>query len=224
MLFFLGTSKENDYFYLPTANAQHTLTFNILKSMINILLSHILTKTELSSEELKTISDSFIEIPVKKREFLLKPGKVSQYEYFIAKGCIRSFVIDEKGNEHNNRFGIEESWIGDILSYYNQTPASYHIQALEDSVVFAIKLDQMNLLMDTMPAFEHYSRIKFQYGVLSLQLRLTEKLSLSAEKRFLEFIKRYPHLEQRIPQKHIASYLGITPEFLSLLRKKTFNK
>lgn len=192
--------------------------------MINILLSNISKSSDFTQEELKKVGNSFKEVLVNKKEFLLKPGKISQYEYFIAKGCIRSFVIDEKGTEHNTRFGIEESWVGDILSFYTQSPASMHIQALEKSTVLAITLDDINMLMDTMPAFEHFARKLYLNGVLSLQLRMTETLSLSAEKRYEAFITKYPHLEQRIPQKHIASYLGMTPEFLSILRKKSANK
>jgi len=192
--------------------------------MINKLIAHISRFSNLTDKEIQEIRNCFHEKVIQKKEFILKAGVVSTYECFIADGCLRAFVIDEKGTEHNIRFGIENSWIGDLDSFFKQTSATYYIQALETSSLLLIDVSKLNRLMDTIQGFEHYFRIMFQYGVMSLQLRMVQELSLTAEQRYTHFIKKYPHLLQRIPQKHIASYLGITPEFLSMLRKKITSK
>ncbi len=192
--------------------------------MIDKLISHISKFSSLSNEELEEVSNSFIQKSFQKKEYILKAGDLSRYECFIAKGCLRAFVINEKGIENNIRFGVENSWIGDLDSFFKQTPATYNIQTVEPSTLLLIDVSKFNKLMDSIPGFEHYFRIMFQYGVMSLQLRMVQELSLSAEERYTEFINKYPYLEQRIPQKHIASYLGMTPEFLSMLRKKISHK
>lgn len=194
------------------------------ETMIDKLISHISKFSSLSNEELEKVSNSFTLKSFQKKEYILKAGYVSKYECFIVKGCLRAFVVNGKGIENNIRFGVENSWIGDLDSFFKQTPATYYIQAIEPSTLLLIDANKLNKLMDTIPSFEHYFRIMFQYGVMSLQLRMVQELSLSAEERYTEFINKYPYLEQRIPQKQIASYLGMTPEFLSVLRKKTSQK
>jgi len=192
--------------------------------MVYTLLSQLEKDASLTDEEKEIIKASFREMTFAKKDLLLLPGKVSKYEYFIAKGCIRAYIVDQKGHEHNIRFGIENSWIGDLYSFFKQTESTCHIQAIEASTVLAIDYENFNHLMNTMPKFEHFSRLLFQYGVMANQLRLSQSLALTAEERYLSFIEKYPHLQQRIPQKHIASYLGMTAEFLSLLRKKITQK
>jgi len=192
--------------------------------MTNALLTHINKFADLSEEQSEKILSSLIIKEYQKKEYILHAGSVSEYECFVIEGCLRAFVIDLKGNEHNVRFGIENSWVGDLDSFFKNRPATYNIQAIEATTVLMICMDKMNELMDTIPEFEHYFRIMFQHGVMSIQLRMVQELSLSAEERYLHFIEKYSHLLQRIPQKHIASYLGMTPEFLSTLRKKMNQK
>ncbi|MGZ2369806.1 Crp/Fnr family transcriptional regulator [Ancylomarina sp. YFZ004] len=192
--------------------------------MTNALLTHINKFSNLSEEQSEKILSCLTLKKYQKKEYILQAGTVSEYECFITEGCMRAFVIDDKGTEHNLRFGIENSWIGDLDSFFKRKPATYNIQAIEPTSVLMIRMDKMNELMDTIPEFEHYFRIMFQHGVMSIQLRLVHELSLSAEERYSHFIEKYPHLLQRIPQKHIASYLGMTPEFLSTLRKKMNQK
>jgi len=193
-------------------------------SMTNALLIHINKFADLSEEQSEKILSCFVSKKYQKKEYILQAGSVSEHECFIVEGCLRAFVVDYKGNEHTLRFGIENSWIGDLDSFFKREPATYNIQALEPTTALMIRVDKMNELMRTMPEFEHYFRIMFQYGVMSLQKRLVQDLTLSAEERYTYFTEKYPHLLQRVPQKHIASYLGMTPEFLSSLRKKISQK
>lgn len=155
-----------------------------------------------------------------KREIVLRSGDVCQYETYVIKGCLKIFYTDNAGTEHIVKFAIEDWWAFDLQSFVTQTPAFYSIQALEDTETFRISITNHNRLYERIPKFEKFSRILFQNAYIMLQNRMTQNLFESAGEKYRHFSKKYPGLELRIPQKEIASYLGITPEFLSMLRKK----
>jgi CRP-like cAMP-binding protein len=117
-------------------------------------------------------------------------------------------------------FGVEDWWVGDLYSFLTQTPSTYFIQALETTEVLQINKAQLDELYERVPKFERFFRILLQNAFIAQQNRINQNLSFTAEQRYLDFITKYPHLEQRIPQKHVAAYLGMTPVFLSMLRKK----
>ncbi|MBS7563861.1 Crp/Fnr family transcriptional regulator [Mucilaginibacter sp. Bleaf8] len=156
---------------------------------------------------------------ITKRTFLLKPGEISRRFYFVKEGCLRMFYLDKQGQEHNICFYPENWWACDIVSFFNEKPAINAIQALEDSKVYYLTLMRLEELFIKIPKFERFFRILTQNGFDMYQRRVTSNLSKTAEQRYLQFRKHYPRLEQRIAQKHIASYLGITPAFLSMMRK-----
>jgi CRP-like cAMP-binding protein len=135
-------------------------------------------------------------------------------------GCLRAYYTDDRGIEHAVQFAIEDWWIGDMRSFMTETPAWLNIDALEDTEVLMISKESIDRLYVEIPAFERYFRIRIQNAFIAEQQRIGAGLSKSAEERYLEFIQKYPKMEQRIPQVHIASYLGITPEFLSTIRGK----
>lgn len=155
---------------------------------------------------------------VRKRQFLLQAGDVCRYEYFVTAGCLRAYYNDDSGQEHNVQFAIEDWWIGDMKSFLTQTPAWLCIDALEDAEVLMLGRESMDALYEQVPAFERYFRIRVQRAFITEQQRISSSLSKTAEDRYIEFIQRYPKLEQRVPQVQVASYLGITPEFLSTIR------
>ena len=157
---------------------------------------------------------------LRKRQFLLQAEDPCKYEYFVLSGCLRSYYIDDKGQDHVVQFAVEDWWIGDMRAFITQTPAWLNIDALEDTEVLMLGYDALEQLYQKVPAFERYFRIRIQNAFVSEQLRLGNSLSKTAEERYLDFIKRYPQFEQRISQVQIASYLGMTPEFLSTLRGK----
>ena len=159
-----------------------------------------------------------------RKEFLLRAGEVCRYETFILKGCLRTYSIDDTGQEHIVGFGTEDWWVGDLFSFLAQSPARYFIDALENSTVLQIDKQDLDRLYVEVPKFERFFRILFQNAFISWQDRINQNLSESAEQRYLHFITRYPGLEARIPQKHIAAYLGITPVFLSMLRRRRMHK
>ena len=158
---------------------------------------------------------------IHKRTWLLRPGETDRYIYFVKRGCLRMFYIDKSGEEHNIGFYPENWWACDIVSFFNEKRSVNAIQALEDSEVYYTSLAQLEKLFHTIPKFERFFRILTQNGFELYQRRITSQLYKTAEERYLEFRKRHPGLEQRIAQKQIASYLGITPAFLSMMRKES---
>lgn len=160
----------------------------------------------------------------RRRQYLLQAGDICKYETYIIKGCVRAYYVDNSGFEHNIMFGIEDWWISDFHSLITQTPAQLNIDALEDTEVYHIAKNDLDELFLKVPKFERYFRIILQNAFISHQQRILQTISLTAEERYRLFVEKYPQFEQRIPQKQIAQYLGITPEFLSKLRRKTTKK
>jgi len=160
----------------------------------------------------------------KKKEFVLQPGEVCKYEIFVTKGCLKNYTLDNKGFEHIGMFAVEDWWTGDMHSFITQTPATCFIAALEDTEVLLISKQNLETLYESVPKFERFFRILFQNSLVTQVQRVNQSIAYTAEERYLNFIKKYPKLEQRIPQKQIAAYLGITPEFLSVLRKNLAKK
>lgn len=130
------------------------------------------------------------------------------------------YSIDENGFEHIIMFGIEDWWVGDLYSLLTGMPSRFYIDALEDTEVLQISRLQLELLYEEVPKFERFFRLIIQNAFVAQQQRIHQNIALSAEQRYLEFINKYHVFEQRIPQKQIAAYLGITPVFLSMLRKR----
>jgi CRP-like cAMP-binding protein len=174
----------------------------------------------LDSAETEYVQSILQHKTVKKNTVMLNAGDVCRSIYFVNKGCLRIYYTDATGLDHNTSFFPENWWAVDIASFSGQTPAVYSISALEDAEVFYLSYDDLETLYIQVPKFERFFRILTQNGFSLYQRRITSNLSKKAEERYRQFQKQYPYLEQRITQKHIASYLGITPVFLSMLRKQ----
>jgi CRP-like cAMP-binding protein len=156
----------------------------------------------------------------KKKEFILMAGDICRVETFVNSGCLKVFYTDPGGIEHNVKFAPENWWSLDLESFAMQTPAFYSIQAVEDTNCLHISKSHHDWLYEKIPKMEKFARLRYQNSYILLQHRMTQNLFSTAEERYDAFSRKYPGLELRIPQKDIASYLGITPEFLSMLRKK----
>jgi CRP-like cAMP-binding protein len=155
----------------------------------------------------------------KKGEFLLEAGKYCSRQYFIVKGCVRTFYTDQKAEEHIIQFGIENWWAADINSFINHTPADYSIQALENTEALILETDDLEQLYTEIPKFERLFRIIIQKAYVAAQQRIVATISQTAEERYTAFLQKYPGLSQRVPQYMIASYIGVTPEFFSKMKK-----
>ena len=177
------------------------------------------------TEEEKIYFISLLQVKkLRKRQYLLQEGDVSRNEYFVTKGCLRTYYIDDRGIEHVVQFAIEDWWINDMYSFLTQKPARYTIDALEDSEVVYFDKSVQETLFAKVPKFERFFRLLLQNAFISLQERILSGMSQTAEERYIDFINKYPRFEQRLPQHQVASYLGITPESLSRIRKKRSEK
>ena len=184
------------------------------------LINHILESAPLDVFAQDMVRSSFKITKLKRKEILLFKGDVSYHMRYVAKGCLRNYNIDENAREHVLQFGIEGWWINDLYSYLTETPATFFIQALEDSIVLQISKIELEKLFKEVPALERFYRIKFENAYVALQNRTIHGMSKPIEERYSEFRTTYPEIEQRVPQYMIASYLGITPESLSRVRNK----
>lgn len=185
---------------------------------MNTLLDHIEKDYILTPEEGAVIKNCFTLKTFNKKEFLLQNGITSKHEYFVVEGAVKTFITDLNGIEHNIMFSIENWWCGDLQSFINKESSSYSIQALEDTIVLAINRENWGKLTNDSLVFSNYTRELFQSTVIAQQNRLIQNLSFTAKERFHYFVSKSPTLLQRISQKDIASYLGITPEFLSFIK------
>ena len=174
----------------------------------------------LNNKEIEIIKDSFSEMKIKRRQFILQEGEICKHNTFVVEGCLKMYLVDDNGKEHNLQFAVENWWIGDIGSFHNEEPSQLYIEAIEKSVILQIKKeDQLNLFVNY-PKFNRIFRVLAENAMVGLQRRVLQNISSSAEERYLDFLKRYPQLFNRISNVQIASYLGVTPEFLSTIRKK----
>ena len=189
--------------------------------MHQLILKNFALHISLAPDEQERALAFFQLKEVNKRTWLLHPGEIDRYIYFVKRGCLRMFYTDKSGGEHNIGFYPENWWVCDNVSFFKEKPSANAIQTMENSEVYYISLPHLEKLFQTLPKFERFFRILTQNGFELYERRITSQLYKTAEERFLEFRKRHPGLEQRIPQKHIASYLGITPAFLSMMRKES---
>jgi CRP/FNR family cyclic AMP-dependent transcriptional regulator len=188
---------------------------------INNYVSNCIT---ISEKEFSYFNSLLKHKKVKKKSILLASGEVCDFEAYIIKGCARVFYIDENGIEVDLFFAIEDWWVSDLASFSQRKPAKLFIQTIEDSELLFIDYKSKEKLFAKIPAFEKLFRLMLQRTNETLLNRLISNLSKPAEERYKEFTKKYPTISQRVPQHLIAAYLGISPEFLSKIRKRLSKK
>jgi len=158
-----------------------------------------------------------------KGQFVVQNGDICRHESFVLSGCLKTFYIDNDGHEHTVMFAIEDWWTADLGSFISQTPADLNVQCLEDSELIQISYNDLQQLYIEIPKLERFFRIIIQNAFVAAQKRIINNLSLPAMERYIRFRDQYPKIEQRVPQYMIASYLGITKEFLSKIRAQLTN-
>ncbi|MER3318440.1 MAG: Crp/Fnr family transcriptional regulator [Allomuricauda sp.] len=157
---------------------------------------------------------------MKKKDFLMQAGEITKYEYFITKGCLKVYTLDEEGTPHISMFAVEDYWTGDMASFMTKEPSHYFIKATEDSELLGISRANYELLFQEIPKFERFYRILYQNSLISYIKRSNQGISLTAEERYIEFKRKYLNIVNRITQKDLAAYIGITPEFMSKIISK----
>jgi len=187
--------------------------------MLDELKDYLKGKVSFTDEQFKAISALYTPKKISKGAILLREGEVCQHTLFVIKGCLRSYVVDKNGKEHIIQFAPENWWISDRNSLVLQEPAMFYIDAIEDSEILVMDKDFDEKFSAVLPNAPQFLQVLLQNSRKAMQRRIVELLSASAEERYLSFIKSYPTIVLRVPQKMIASYLGITPESLSRIRK-----
>lgn len=192
--------------------------------MWELLISNLSKYVSLTSDEAMIIESLFVHRKFRKRQFILQEGDVSRFENFIVKGVTRTYEVDDKGQEHIIQFGLEDWWVGDMYSFLSETPSKYNIDCIEDTEVLQINKPALESLYAKVPKMERHFRILIQNAFIATTRRLSSSLSESAEHRYRDFLERYSHIEQRVANHHIASYLGITPQSLSRIRSQAISR
>ena len=192
--------------------------------MKDLLKQNIAQHISLSESETEAFCDLFQQKAIKKKSFLLREGEICRFEGFVTKGLFRVYHNDKNGFEQILYFAIENWWVTDIDSFTNGTASQLFIEALEDSEVLLISKEQKELAYETQPKIEKLFRVMTQKTHVALQRRMIDNLSKTADERYLDFIKKYPQIHQRLSNLQIAAYLGISHEFLSKIRKKIAGK
>lgn len=188
--------------------------------MFELLLQKFDEKVQLTPEEKELCKTFFLPKKLRKRQYLLQEGDPCRYIAFVEKGMLRSYSIDEKGLEHIIQFAFEGWWISDQYSFLTGEPSTYTIDALEECELLLLTKAAEEELMEKVPKMERYFRLLLQNSLIATQSRLVSSLSQPAEKRYHDLVGSCPTIPQRVPQHMMASFLGITPETLSRIRKK----
>jgi CRP-like cAMP-binding protein len=188
--------------------------------MYELFFQNFNERVVLTSEEQEIIKSYLVPKKLRKKQYLLQGGDVCKAYAFIAKGVLRAYSVDSNGSEYIIQFGLEGWYISDLYSFITGEPATYNIDAIEDAELVLISKSAHDELLKKVPKYETFTRLNMTSAYLAMQKRLTSNISLPVEKRYEDFIALYPNIAQRVPQHMIASYMGLTPETLSRIRKR----
>jgi CRP-like cAMP-binding protein len=191
---------------------------------IESFLEHLRKRVDFDQDEIENLLSGFDLKTVKKKQFVIRPGYTAKCQYYVVEGVFRAYIVDEKGEEHTVQLAIEDWWITDSSSYLSQTPATMFVAALEDSVVLQIDHETEQRLKAGSHKIETYFRIMAERTAAFRQRRIISNLTQTAEERYNNFVEKYSHIANRVPQYVLASYLGMTTEFLSRIRNKRTKK
>jgi CRP-like cAMP-binding protein len=182
------------------------------------LIANLSQFVTLTHDEKEIIASMFNHRKYRKRQYIMQEGDVTRYETYILSGLTRTYEVDDKGQEHVVQFGLEDWWVGDLYSFLTETPTTYNVDCLEDTEVLQINKQNLEELYARVPKMERHFRIMIQNAYIASTRRILSTLMKPAGERYNEFIRKYPNIEQRVPNHQIASYLGITPQSLSRIR------
>jgi CRP-like cAMP-binding protein len=191
---------------------EDAITFQIFKDL------------SLSKKERIRIENKFEQLNLKKGELLLKANDIVNHQYYVGNGCLRTFFMDKHAKEHTLQFAIKDWWISDYTSYFTNTKSILSIECIQHATIYKISKENIESLYLEIPKLETFFRKKLEGAFASFQKRILSSLSQSAKERYASFTQTYPNIEQQVKNYHIASYLGITTESLSRIRKEIAQK
>ncbi|WP_033426422.1 Crp/Fnr family transcriptional regulator [Hymenobacter aerophilus] len=186
----------------------------------HLLRTHLQARVPLSDADFADFQQYLRPMLLSKRQHLLQAGEPCTHLAFVTQGCLRSYSLNAQGQEHTLQFAPEDWWVSDMYSLLTQQPSNLHIDALEDSQVLLLAQADMETIYVRFPVFERYFRLLMQSRFVALQERVNAALSQTAGEKYQHFLRQYPGIVQRVPQHVIASYLGLTPESLSRVRRQ----
>ncbi|BAV09766.1 cAMP-binding domain of CRP or a regulatory subunit of cAMP-dependent protein kinases [Filimonas lacunae] len=192
--------------------------------MYEQLRQNITRKVSLTNSEFEQIEAVVKPLSIRKKSRVLTAGEICNYTIFVNKGCLRSFSVNSKGVESIVQFAFEDNWISDLYSYVSEAPSLLHIESVEDCDLLLLYKEDMENLFNKIPMLERWKRLLLQNAYVAVQRRLNSSLSVTAEERYAELLHSHPDIANRVPLIHIASYLGITPESLSRIRRQLLTK
>lgn len=187
----------------------------------NSIVTEIFKGISFSQKEMDFIYSKFEKVLVTKGDILIKPNTFVDHQYYVFDGCLRSYFIDSSGKEHTIQFAIKDWWISDYTSLFTSKKSIMCVECLQDGEIYRFSRENLDELCALYPKIELFIRRKLEKAYASFQKRILDNFSKSAKERYLLFIKRYPNIEKSVKNYHIASYLGITTESLSRIRKTT---
>jgi CRP-like cAMP-binding protein len=190
----------------------------------SLILESLAKHIQLDKHEEASFITLLEEKKLKKKQFLVHENEVNTFVAFVTKGCLRSYSIDRNGFEHIVQFAPAGWWIADMYSVITKQPGKLNIDALEDTEMFLLKRKDQEALFDKYPKFERFFRIITENSIAANHSRMMDYMGLSAQERYEGFCKRYPGLMKTLPQKQIAAYIGVTPEFLSKMKSELLRK
>jgi CRP-like cAMP-binding protein len=185
---------------------------------MELLINNIRRYISLSDEEAKEIMSFFELNKVSKKIMLLEKGDESDFTLFVSSGCLKMYSLDEDGVKHIIQFASEDWWISDLYSFLTGNPSEYYIESVKDTSYLKLTKEQREIMLEKHPKMERFFRIMCEYNIIHSRKRIVDLMQTPAKERYEKFCKMYPTIVNDVPLKHIASYIGVTPEFLSKLR------
>lgn len=190
----------------------------------NSFLLEIFQDLFFSPKQEKTIASKFEKLTLKKGTLLLKTNEIVHNQYFVYNGCLRTYFIDPYGKEHTIQFAIKDWWISDYTAFFSTEKAIMNIEVIKDATLYKISKKNIDTLYQDVPILETFFRKKMERAFGGFQKRIVASLALSAKERYISFINTYPNIQKSVKNYHIASYLGVTTESLSRIRKELTNQ
>lgn len=191
---------------------------------MNNIISHFDKYLPLEEAEVAVLTSRLTERKIKRKQYILQEGDTCKYFTYVVEGCFKMYGVDHSGSEHNLVFAAEDDWIADIDSLHKEKPSKLYIEAIEPSTILQISKGDLWYLYTNFPKFDRNFRVIIEDKYIELQNRLLQTFSQTAQERYESFLEQYPNLANRLPNTQIASYLGITPEFLSKIRNERLKK